>query len=221
VAATAAVEAVFARHAGAARCAFNQCLREVKDPAASSIVTYRAGLGKNHGGGTSGAPYSRRAAATASMMVRQLPAAPSSAASRPPGRSARRTAASTCSGRVIQCRAALEKTASTAGVTMKPCPSPTVNRSPGCCRRARSTIARVGVDAGHLGGGDPGGQRADAAAEVDDPLAGPRRQQLDQLSAVAGHEAEPGVVPLRVPSHPSTVPANPTMQEGCPSSGTA
>ena len=59
----------------------------------------------------------------------------------------------------------------------------------------------IAVDADHVGaaGGDGGGQRARAAAEIDDALAGLRREQIDHVGGEGRDEAERAVVEPGVP----------------------
>ena len=177
-------------------------------PAPASSGAYSAAVGKNQ---PAGPPPSR--ADSASRIARSAaiwPLPPNWARTSPSSRSAWRTWASTtgCSAAGTQCSAATEKTASTepAGTSRSSCcaradgePQPAAGLPAG-----RGDHVGVGVHPEHLDAvaerGQPGGEVADAAADVEHPRAGgsvrPREEVVVVLAVVRGV----GGVELGVPA---------------------
>ena len=122
--------------------------------------------------------------------VARLPSPPISPTKRPPAFSAAKMPVATASGSSIQCRAALEKTASNWPNRSRSIASASATKASMPRARAASTISgelsrpitlRARRD-------DPLGQRAVAAADVEDQLAGLRREQLQHRVAERRHE---------------------------------
>ena len=145
--------------------------------------------------------------------ARRSRAPPISPTKRPPGLSARQTPAITRSARRIQCSAALLKTASNSAVEGER-PRPTRRARRARARARRRHLLGAAVDADDRGSRHrPAGAVSDAvaAAEVEDALARPRREQLDDAGAEIADEARVAGVALRVPAllvrHAITPPA--------------
>ena len=143
----------------------------------------------------------RRASArsSAATIVATQPWPPHSATKRPPGRSARQTPAITSSARFIQCSAALLNTASNS--SSKASCSPSITRASRPRARAAATCAALpstpttsAAESDELLG-----ERAVAAAEIEDALAALRREQLDDRRAEVGDEARVARVALGIP----------------------
>jgi hypothetical protein len=144
-------------------------------------------------------PRRSSAETNAERIAATFPAPPISATNRPPGRKARYTEERTAEASRIQCRAALLKTASNSASKGKD--SARATRASRPRARAPRDLLRAGID-GH----DQRArrdqllrERAVAAAEVEDPLPWPGREQVDHRGAEVGHEARVLGVGPRIP----------------------
>ena len=136
----------------------------------------------------------------ATWMAAMLPCPPNSATKRPPGFSARWTPASIASWSRTQCSAAFENTASNSRSNGNRSASITRASSPRAVRRGNHLLGRIDAHNRRARRGDFLGERALAAADIENPLPRLGIQQLEDGRAERRHIGRIGPVGVARPA---------------------